>query len=58
MPIKKGRKRTKPKRGGKYTTMPVKGLKPVKGKPVKPKTKRPKKGIPIKGRFTIKKQFV
>ena len=64
MPIKKpkGRPKRKP---GQYTTMPVKGLKPVKGpksarKRIKPKTKRPKKGIPIKGRFSTMpvKQFV
>ena len=55
MPVKKGRGKRKP---GQYTTMPVKGLKPVKGKPVKrikPKKRRP---VKRKGRFTIRKQFV
>jgi len=50
MPIKKGRKRTKPKQGR------------MRILPVKPKTKRQKKGIPIKRKrkFTTMpvKQFV
>jgi len=62
MPIRKARKR-KPKRGGQYTTMPVK---PKRGlKPKGPKSARgPKRRKPIpkrKGRFTtmpVIKEFV
>jgi len=57
MPIRrkpKGRPKRKP---GQYTTMPVKGLKPVKGKPVKrrkPMPSRKRKFITL----PIKKEFV
>jgi len=62
MPIKKGRTRTKPKRGGQYTIMPVKPRGP---KPKGPKSARKPKGKPKRpkvggGRMRILpiKQFV
>jgi len=57
MPKRKVRKsKRKP---GQYTTMPVKGLKPVKGKPVKRiKPKRPKVGGGRMRILPVRKQFV
>ena len=57
----KGKVRKSKRKPGQYTTMPVKGLKPVKGKPIK--KIKPKKRRPVKrpGRYTIlpvRKQFV
>jgi len=51
MPIRrkpKGRPKRKP---GQYTTIPVKGLKPVKGKPVKRIKPKRKLKRPIKKEF-------